>query len=156
MAALVAETRLTTQPRGRTELLVVSGSRIFSGAMVSRSSVNGLARPTDHNANTSDEILGLAINVPYDVGHGSNSVLGDGMTAKVEIDTSGLVLENVPVAGAGNVGALIFAPTDDPQTDLTLTAAGNGQAIGRSVRIRESTNRDVRLFTEEEARKEVG
>lgn len=90
------------------------------------------------------------------LGIANRQVLGNTSASpvpEVEVDMSGPILENVPVTGVTAVtdqGAKVYATSDNPGADLTLTPTTNVKAIGVIVRWRTSTRCDVKLFTPEE------
>lgn len=149
MAALAAAIKLRTRNRGRHFYLVTNAQRVYSGALVGV--LSGAAVPWT-SAVDGREFLGIAINVARDELTNTHSVLGNGTTVRVEVDTSGRVMERISVAGGASAGQLVYSADDDANNSLTV--AVSGRPIGRVIKLSQAALGlyDVRLFQEEEAR----
>jgi len=66
--------------------------------------------------------------------------------AEVRVNTEGVTLRGVAVAGSTVAGVLVFCTTNNP-ADMTVTAATNMKAVGIIVRRASASDNDVRLFT---------
>lgn len=152
MAALTAETTLRTRTRGLQAYLINNTSRVYGGALLGRDATGNAVPWTDPSPSTLS-FLGLAVNVAFDTADLSHSVLGDG-SKEVEVNTGGLVLEGLTVAGSPAAGTLAYCATDNI-SDLSTTITAGGNPVGRIIRANGS-NWDVRLLTEEEARLNEG
>jgi hypothetical protein len=141
--ALAADSTRRTRERGHISIRGTNTSIFYAGALVGVDKSTGLAVKWADTANF--EWLGLA----------KRKVTGDtGATppTEVEVNATGLVLEDQTVTGLDNVndqGDLVYA-TDD--NTFTLTATANVDAIGFVLRFKSGTSGDIQLFTPGEHR----
>lgn len=161
MANLTAVKHYRTRPRGINAFRVKAGERIFHGSLVgiqvggNGTSVDGRVIRWDGDTLTTGArtIMFLGVAIVPDTADG----FVDGNAAEdieVMVDTSGLVLEQVSVTGAGAItgtGDLVYASDDNV---LTLTATTGRGAIGFVLRSYSagSAFADVQLFTPAEFR----
>lgn len=153
MAALATDTIRATHGRQYVERTqVVNAGVIYAGSLVGLNRTDGYARVWSDLSGQTMVFLGVAL-------RGVTGNTSASPVPGVEIDVSGVVIEQVPVGGpAGDrtqaqVGDLVYATTDN---DFTLNSTGAVNAVGILNRWYSGTTCDVKLFTPMEYRAFIG
>lgn len=140
MSNLTAAKLNVAYPRGSSmSFIVATGVTLYAGSLVGLTAAGFL----DNMADTA----GLKF-----VGVMLETVTGDTtVTPNVEgrVDTSGVTLQNVAIAGTfviGDLNSPIYATTGNP-ADCTKTATTNTKAVGWASRFRAAGFGDIQLFT---------
>lgn len=148
MALLAAEQAQRTRQRGAGEYTVNGTDVVFGGALVGMTNIGTVTGWVDPSVPTLT-FEGIAVQPDFDTAAGEHQVTGPN---KISVNTEGLVLMNVAVAGSPTVpGVKVYSATDNV-ADLSITATPGGSAIGRLIKANGS-NWDVRLYTPEESRR---
>ena len=139
MAALSADTTLTSRERGRSRYKIddAGAVTIFAGGLVGLVAATGLITPWNNVATT--QFLGLAL-------EGAVSTSGASPQTEVRVAEDGAIVTGAAVTSAvqANVGDEVFCTTDNTQA-MALTATS--KAVGTLVAFRTASDCDVRLYT---------
>ncbi len=141
MAALTTDVVRSSHNRGIFSGVGQATSVFFAGGFVGLDNADGLVKEWADTATF--RWLGV-------VTKKADTNVTSPITPEVNVNTSGIILERITVAGVGaqsEVGELVFASNDN---DLTLTPTANTKAIGRVQRFHSGTIVDVILFTPSE------
>lgn len=156
MTALAATpSTLKTAPRGRGSHIVTNAVTVYPQGGVGITTAGRLS-PWADTAGLLWRGICMGGTTRNSSANAGGKVLGDTSATppyEADVDESGRRLLAVPVAGASaqtNVDDLVFCPTDNLYTDLSLTATVNVGPIGRIKRLNSATSFDVELFTPNE------
>lgn len=136
-----------TRARGASSFIVKNSTTLYAGSLVG----------TDANGYLDNWADTAGLKFEGRLLHGA--VGNTSATPKVEgrVDTSGPILQGVPVSGASTiacVNAVVYCTTGNTD-DLTLTATSNVGPVGRIVRWNSATDCEVQLLTPTEAKASI-
>lgn len=138
---------------------IVAAEVIFDGALVAIAAGGGLQNWAGDAVTAGNDsfFLGLARiteQTGVSAAAGESKTGTTALDVEAAVDTSGVILEQVSVAGASdaNVGNLVFA-TDE--NTLTMTPTPGGAAIGWLGKFFSGTTANVKLFNPQEYRAHI-